>query len=486
MATSSGTISSAGIGSGLDVTSIISSLMKVEQIPMTNLQTAASGLNTKLSAFGQVQSLVSSFRDAVTPLTNLTSYTQTTASSSDSTSVGASSTSAAVAGSYSIAVSSLATTQSTVSAAGQFAASTSTVGTGSITISLGQWNAGQTAFTPKTGATDITIPIGASENTLGAIRDKINAANAGVSATLITDTNGVRLALQSTSAGEQNGFKITVADDDGNNTDGAGLSQVAFDPSAGATLTTRTQAAANTQATINGIAVSTPGSTLTNVVDGLTFTLSKVTTTPVVVTVGKNTDSVKKMLGDFVNAYNGLQTFLASATKYNPDTKSGALLQGDALATGMQAQLRSVIGGGGNSSTLITSLSQVGIQFQQDGTLKLDDTKVAAAVANLPELSKALANKDPAAPSKNGLMLRVASMLDGMLSTGGTLPGKTASLQKQIASNTKDQQKLQDRIDATQARLQAQYSALDATMSNAKALSNYVTQQITTWNKSTG
>lgn len=485
MASTTGTISSAGIGSGLDVTSIISSLMKVEQIPLTKLQTAATGLNTKLSAFGQIQSLVSSFRDSVTPLTNLTSYTQTTATSSDSTSVGATSTAAAVAGSYSIAVSSLATTQSTVTASGQFAASTSTVGTGTVTISLGSWNAGQTAFTPKTGATDITIPIGASENTLGAIRDKINAANAGVSATLITDANGVRLALQSTTAGEQNGFKVSVADDDGNNTDGAGLSQIAYDPSAGATLTTRTQSAANTQATINGIAVSTPGSTLTNVVDGLTFTLNKVTTTPVVVSVGKNTDSVKKMLGDFVSAYNALQTFLASATKYDPSTKSGALLQGDALATGMQSQLRSVIGAGGTSSTAITSLSQVGIQFQQDGTLKLDDTKAAAAVANLPELAKALANKDTAAPSKNGLMLRVASMLDGMLSTNGTLPGKASSLQKQIASNTKDQQNLQDRIDATQARLQAQYTALDATMSNAKALSNYVTQQITTWNKST-
>src|SRR5690349_8817466 len=116
-----GTISSAGVGSGLDVTSIVDSLMKVEQLPLTKLQTVAATMQTKLSAFGQIQSFVSSFRDAAAQLQNADSYSVTTSTSSDATSVAASSTTKAQPGSYMVSVTSLSSTQNTVSASGQFA-----------------------------------------------------------------------------------------------------------------------------------------------------------------------------------------------------------------------------------------------------------------------------------------------------------------------------------------------------------------------------
>ena len=219
MTTSTGTISSAGIGSGLDVNAIVNSLMAVERQPLTRLQTTATTMQTKLSAFGQMQSLVSAFRDAMAPLYKADSYALTNASSSDPTSVSVGSTAKAVPGTYSVSVSALSSTQSTVSASGQFTSETDVVGTGSLTLTLGTWSAGQTAFTPKTGTTSVVIPIGASENTLAGIRDKINAANAGVSATIVTDSTGSRLAFQSSSTGANNGFRISVSDDDTNNTD---------------------------------------------------------------------------------------------------------------------------------------------------------------------------------------------------------------------------------------------------------------------------
>ena len=479
-----GSISSAGIGSGLKVEDIITSLLNVEKQPLSKLQTTATAMQTRLSAFGQMQSLVSTFRDAAAKLDQASAYAVTKAGSSDAASVAASSTDKAVPGSYSVAVTALSSTQSTVSTAGQFAASTSLVGTGSISIRLGTWAAGQTAFTAKSGSQDIVIPIGASESSLGAIRDKINAAAAGVSATLITDSTGSRLALQSTKTGAENGFKVSIIDADGTNNDNTGLSRLGFDPTAGAAQTTLTQSAANAQATINGIAVTTAGNTLTDVVDGITFTLNKVTIAPAIITVASDTGAIKAMLDKFVEAYNGLSSFLASATRYDPSTKSGALLQGDALTTGLQTQLRALVGQPGSASTQYATLSRIGLEFQKDGSLKLDTVKSSAALANLPELTLAMSNVNVSNPANNGFAKKLADWADGLLASDGRLPGKTKSIQSQIVSNQKDQARFNDKLAQIEARLRKQYTTLDATMSKANSLSQYVSQQITTWNKS--
>ena len=245
------TLSSPGIGSGLDINGIVSKLMSIESQPMTKLQTEGKNLQTQLSAVGQLQSLMSSFQDAVKPLTQSSSYQQTSAVSSDSLSVGASTGTGAVTGTYSVNVSAVASAQTLVSAQGQFTASTDTVGTGSITLRLGTWNAGLTSFTPQTGSSDVVIPIDSTKNTLAGIRDAINAANAGVTASIVTDSSGARLALASTATGAANGFRVTVSDDDGNNTDASGLSRLAYDPANSAAQMTRAQAAADTSATIN-------------------------------------------------------------------------------------------------------------------------------------------------------------------------------------------------------------------------------------------
>ena len=483
LTSATGTISSAGIGSGLDVNSIVTQLMAVEKQPLTKLQTAAATMQTQLTAFGQLQSGVSALRDAAAPLFAATSFGVTNASSSDPTGVGATTAAGAVPGTYSIAVSSLSKTQTLVSASGQFAAATDTVGTGSLTIRLGAWNADQSSFTPKTGSADIVIPIGASESTLTGIRDKINAANAGVTATLVTDATGTRLALQSSTTGTENGFRVTVADDDANATDANGLSRLAYDPVAGAGRMTLAQAADNTQATINGIAVTSTSNSLAGVVDGLTFNLSKVTTTPITVNVSRNTDSVKTLLSNFVTAYNQLNKFLAEATKYDPATKQAALLQGDGTAVAIQNQLHTMLSQKTGASTFQT-WSSIGVELQKDGSLRLNDTKVAAALQNLPELQKALATLDPDVPANNGLGKQFGAWADGLLSAAGALPGKAKSIQARIASNQKDQDAMTDRLELIEQRLRNQYTTLDSTMAKANALSKYVSQQIALWNKS--
>jgi len=316
------------------------------------------------------------------------------------------------------------------------------------------------------------------------VRDAINAANAGVSAALVTDATGTRIALSSTTSGVENGFKVSVADDDGNNTDAAGLSALAFDPPNGGGQLSLAQPAANAEATINGIPVSATSNSLGDVVDGMTFSLSKLTTTPVTVTVSRNTDAIKANLDKFIAAYNQLNQFLSDATKYDPATKQAALLQGDNTTTGIQNQLHSLVSQTSGASTAFGTLSAIGVELQKDGTLKLNDTKFSAALKNLPELTKALSNVDKAIPGNNGFAKRFAVWTDNLLDSGGTLPGKTKAIQDRIAANQKDQDRMNDRLAQIEQRMRAQYSALDTAMAKANALSKYVTQQITTWNKS--
>ena len=472
-----GTITSAGIGSGLDVNSIISALMKVESLPLTALQSKATTLQTNLSAFGQVQSLVSSLQDAAKPLFNTDNFKLTNTSSTDPSSVSAATSAGAVSGIYSVSVASLSASQSLVSPVGQFTDANAVVGTGSLTIRLGTWSADKTTFTPGAASADITVPIGASENTLAGIRDKINAANAGVSATVVTDASGARLALQSSATGAANGFRISVADDDAANGDAAGLSRLAYDPQSGVSQMTLAQSAANTQATINGIAVTSSSNTLSGVIDGITFSLGKTTTQPVTVNVTRNTDTIKANVTALVAAYNALNSFLATETHYDPTSKVAAPLQGDSIATSIQNQMHTLVAQGSNASPAFSSLSSLGVQLQTDGSLKLDDAKFASAVTNLPELTKALSNVDPSTPSNNGFGKRFWSWTTSLLSSNGTLPGKTAAIQKSLAANQKDQANMNAQLAATQARLQAQYTALDSTMSKANALAAYVQQQ---------
>jgi flagellar hook-associated protein 2 len=473
-----GSISSAGIGSGLDVASIIASLMKVERQPLTRLQQAEATMQTKLSAFGQIQSLVSSFRDAAAALQSSDLFSQTTAGTSDATSVTAGTTAKAVPGLYALSVTSLAASQSVVGPAGQFAAPDAPVGTGTLAIRLGTWDAARTTFTPKTGSSDITVAIGTGDNSLALARDKINAANAGVVASIVTDANGPRLSIQSSESGAANGFRITAADDDGANDDAAGLSRLTYDGANGGQLAFA-RGAANAAATINGIAVEGTGNTLSNVIEGMTFNLQKLTTPgqTVNVTVTRNAEASKAAVARFVQAYNQLDATLTDATKYDAASKQGAILQGDATTVGLQSRLRQLVAQTSPASSAFPSLSALGVQLQKDGTLKIDDTKLAAAVANPAEFKKAFSNVDTAAPSNNGIGKRFALWADEQLSVKGNLSGKQKAVQARIEAMQKDQEKMADRLERTEDRLKTQYAKLDTVMSKANALQSYVKQQ---------
>ena len=470
------TVSSAGIGSGLDVNSIITQLMAIERQPLTKLQTKATTIQSTVSEYGKIKSDISTLNDLATKLASQTTWAQTTANSS-STAVSAATNGSAV-GTYSVEVQSLASVQTL--ATGVVASSTALAGAGNLHVELGTWGAGQTTFTasPTTPAVDITV---SATDTLADVRDKVNAAGAGVTALIMTDANGSRLLLRSNATGAANGFRTTVTDADGVNNDASGLSRLAFDPSAGVSVMTQNQVAANAAATVNGLAVSSTSNTLSSIVDGLTLNLSALTTGPVTVNVVADTAALKKTVTDFAAAYTAVNTLIATDTKYNPTTKTGGILQGDSSASGLQRTLRTLIGGASSASSTFGHLSDLGLQLQGDGSLTVNSTKLDSALGNLAEAKKAFANSNPADPTQDGFAKRFRVTTDSMLGIDGVLTTRTDGLGQQLQRNETDQGNLQTRLDATEARLRAQYTALDATMARLTSQSAYVTQQIAAW-----
>ena len=481
---STGTISSAGVGSGLNVNAIVSQLMAVEDVPLTNLQTAATSIQTTISAFGSVQSALATFQTAVQALTDPGTWSATTGTSSDSSSVTVSTSTNAAAGAYAIQVTNLASAQSTVSST--FASGGSTVGSGTLHIDLGTWSTNQTAFTAQSGSTGMDIAVSATD-TLASLTTKINSANAGVTASIVTDATGARLVLTSATTGSANGFRVTAADADGNNTDASGLSALAFDPAGGATTSSITQSGANANATINGLPVSSATNTLSNVMQGLTVNLLKATTSPVQVTVAQDTASITKTINTFVSAYNALTTLLNADTKYDSGTATSGPLQGDSTAVTLQRQLRTILGSASTASTAFTTLSQAGLQVQTDGTLQVNTPALTNALANSTQLKALFSATDLGGPNNstgNGYATQFASLCHSALGYQGLLTTRVAGLNSSLSQNQTDQANLNVILAATQSRLQKQYSALDTQMSTISTLSSFVTQQIANWNKS--
>ena len=474
-------ISSAGIGSGLDVESIITQMMAIERKPIDKLELQAASIETKISAYGELQSMVSAFRDAALALTQPGTWSATTGSSVDSNSVGVATSDSAAPGSYAIEVQQLAKAQS--AASGFFGSGTSFVGTGTLHIDLGTWNADQTAFTTQDGKSGVDIQITAADN-LASVRDKINAANAGVTASILTDATGARLVISAKNTGEANGFRISAVDSDGDNTDAAGLSALAFDPSAGVANLTQTQAAANALATINGLPVTSASNTLTDTLQGVTLKLGKVTTGPVQITVSEDTESIRTKIDAFVTAYNDLAKLLSAQTKYDKDTNTAGLLQGEGTAVSLQRQLRNLLGSGGGQSTMFRTLSDVGLEIQADGTLKANSTKLNKALENLADAKSLFAAFDENVASNNGIARRLRELGDSVLSTNGLLSTRSAGLSTQLQRNEERQDQLEDRLEASEARMRAQYTALDTKMATLSALSSYMTQQVEAWNNS--
>lgn len=468
------TISSPGIGSGLDVQTIVSQLVALEKAPLATLEKQASTIKTKISTYGTISSQVSALGDAAFKLGSSSGWNAVTASSSNPSAVSVKANAGAPVTSLTMEVSQLAKAQSTASAA---VATGSAIGTGTLTIELGSWNGG--SFTAGS-ATPVSISIGAGEDKLTDIAAKINDANAGVSAVVLKDSNGERLLLRSKETGLVNGFRISAADDDGNATDNSGLSRLSYDGT-GSSGTTQTQPAQNALSTINGVAIETASNTLSDTVPGLTLQLSQVTSAPVEITVNTDQDAIRKNVQSFVDAYNALNNTLATTTKYDAATQTAGTLQGDATAVGLQNALRSMMRSV-TASSPFSRLVDAGIEIKTGGTMSLDATKFDAAMGDLKGLQN-LFTVDTGDRTTEGFGRKIDAFADGLLAVEGMVSTRKDALQKSLDRNGDEQERVNDRASRAELRYLAQYNAMDANVAKLNGLSSFVLQQITLWNK---
>lgn len=473
------TLSSPGIGSGLDIKNIVSQLVALEKRPLDSLKLQAATVQTKISAFGQIKSLVSTLSDAAGKLTSVTGWNAISTTSSDSKVVSASAVGGTLPTSFSVEVQGLAKAQATASAA-LFPVG-GALGAGTLRLELGKWSVAPASFTPTSGV-PVDIQILATD-TLSDVASKINGANAGVTASVLTDASGERLLLRGKNTGEEAGFRLSVfeaGDTDpssAQNTDATGLSRLVNGSSV-------TQSAQNATATVNGIAVTSATNTFANTVSGVTFKAEQITTSPVDVTVSKDNSVVKKNIDDFVAAYNAINQLFQEATKYDNEAKSGGLLQGDSTAITLQNSLRNALQSVTTGSSVYQRLADVGITQQRGGDLAVDSSKLSTAMANMDELRNMF--RSTGAGAAEGIAVRVKKVASDLLSSEGFFKTKDDVLKRSLERNAKEQTRVNEKASRVEAQLNAKYSALDAKMSSLNALNAYIGQQVTTWNKSSG
>ncbi|MDP1708484.1 MAG: flagellar filament capping protein FliD [Gammaproteobacteria bacterium] len=383
-------IVASGIGSGLDVNNIVSQLLGLERQPLVDLDRKEAGYQAKLSAYGSIKGALSSLQTAIRSLSDLSKFQTFKATSADTTVYTATGSATAITGNYAIEVVKLAQIHK-IASAGQ-ASSTATIGTGTATTLTfdfgtisggtlggdGRYTGASYTLNPAQGSKTITID--STNNTLEGIRNAINAAGIGVSASIVNDGTAsapARLVLSSGSSGVANSLRIAVSGD------AALASLLAYDPE-GAQNPVQTVAAQDAELNVDGISgIKKSSNTITDVIQGVTLNLVKPSATGVAASlvVTRDTAAVKTSVENFVKSYNSVQQTLTGLTEFNASTKRSSILQGDAGARSIQQQLRASL----NSAVQFvdgeyTLLSHIGVSFQKDGSLSIDAVKLQSAI----------------------------------------------------------------------------------------------------------
>lgn len=478
------TIISAGIGSGLDLNSIVTQLVDAQRAPQQErLDTREARLQARLSGYGTLQGALSSLQQSLFSLRAQTAFETrgVTVGNPDVLSVSAGS---GGAGSHQVQVDALATAQRIVSDSSleqaRFTSPDDVLGTGTLTFSFGTTVQDGGAYSFSADATREARSVTITDGSLNGIRDAINQAGIGVQASIIYDGAHYRLALASSETGAANSMRITAQDADGNNSDAAGLSLLAFNESA--RHMQQTQAASDTVGlVIDGIAISSSSNVLRGIVSGVDITLrapgeSSITLTP---DDGATIDAI----ANFVDKYNALVSSFNSLSSFDAETgiASGAL-NGDHVLRSVEAQVRKALNQlSGDAGATFRHLSQIGITHNvEDGTLVLDRERLQQALtqdrAAVAELFGGKVAEDGS--RVGGLANELDRTLAALLSRDGIFTAATASINVNIRDITRQRELLEMRTLAFEERTRVQFSAMDTLVGQLRSTSDFLMQQL--------
>lgn len=471
-----------GIGSGIDIDSIVKAMVSAEQAPKQGqLSKLESKTTTQLTNLGQLKGAISSFQTALAALNSPSQFLARTASSSVSSVATGTASQSASAGSYQLEVTQLANSSKVALAAVPSVEGT-TLSSGTLSIKVG-------------ASSVLDVVVDSSNNTLAGVRDAINKAASGVSASIVTDDQGSRLVLTGSKSGDGNDISVTVAGGAAE-TGKTALSSLAFSGNAvapdvadtvtypdgasdanyiadlqtfnasGKLITT----AQSAKLTVDGLSITRDTNTISEVIGGVSLDLKSLGSSKL--TIAQDQSGVKANVQKFADAYNVMIGFINSATKVTVvnDTSApvtGALL-GDSsvrsLVNTVRGELTSVQGDGA-----FRVLADLGVTTQRDGTLKVDSTILSKAVTADFDGIAAYFTGD------SGLAARLSTKLAAYTESGGILEQRTDSLQATLKKVDTQKTDLATRMASLTERLYTQYNAMDALVGQLKTTSDSLT-----------
>ncbi len=457
-------ISTLGVGSGLDLSSILDSLEAAEKATLKPISAQQSSYTAKLSAYGSLSSALEKFQTANTALGKADLFTATSTTSS-STAFTATTSGSAIAGKYTIKVTQLAQAQTLTSQQTQLD-SKSAIATSDSKLTIQQGG----------DKKPVTIDISAANSSLTGIRDAINNAKAGVSASIINVGGGeYRLSITSDDTGADNAMKLSVSGD-------SALQEfLGYDGTDSTKGMEESVTAQDAELYVNNVKITNSSNTISNALEDITLNLSDVTTGNQTLTITKDTSKAETAIKDWVTAYNTLQDTFSSLTKYtavdagadSQDTSNGALL-GDSTLRTIQTQLKGLLTNT-SGSTSIKTLAQIGITSDPStGQLELDEDKMKTALQTDPSGVKDMVVGDG---KKTGVTTVMGSNLTSWLSKTGIIQAAKDGVSKTLNHLTEQYNAASTRIDSLVTRYKAQFTQLDILMNSLNSTSSYLTQQ---------
>lgn len=430
-----GTITAPGVGSGLDISGIIQSLVAVEREPLNRIEANQSAARIELSAFGRLNSSLETFESALNELDSFSSFRIFETTTSDEDIATATASSDAAEGETDIVITQLA--QRNVLSSVAFTDTNTIVGEGTLTISV--------------GADSFDVVIGSTNSTLSGIRDAINNAsdNTGITATVINANDGSRLIFSSDDEGVANALTLTG---------GGALTSLSS-----ANLTVQ-EPPLDAQFTVSGFAVTSSSNTVSNVLQGVTFELEAIGASTI--TVGRNNSAVQESVQEFVDAFNAVNTTITQL-------RAGDL-QGESLLLTIVSDLRNVF----NTATTglggtFSSLSEIGVAFNDEGALALDaDALTTALNADFRGVSNLFA--DPT----QGYVTRLQDIAEFLVQTGGLIDSREEGVNTRIDNFDARIEQFELRLISIERRLTTQFSALDTLLSSLNNTSRFLTSSL--------
>ena len=500
------TVSSLGIGSGLDLNTLLAGLKTAEQAPLAALQTKQASYSTKLTAYGQLNGALSALQIAAAALAKPELFQGVKASSSATDVLTGTAQSTATSGTYSVNVTQLSQAQSLATAGVD---SVTKFNAGTVKFEFGTVSTtAPTGFTADGTARNGSIDI-AAKSSLADIAKAINAnTTLGATASVINNGDPAKpnqLVLTSKQTGEKSIMQITVLGDlvdptddpndpasPRNPVDTALSDLLMYDPMVAAPNSQmhQTAAALNTVLTVNGIGIVSANNTVAGAIQDTTMTVSKIGLTTL--SVQNDTASVQGAVANFVSAYNSLQSVAGKLTAFDPSSKTGAVLLGDSTLRNIQAAIHSALGdvqtaGSGG----FKRLSEIGVTLEKDGTLAIDSTtikltnrvKLADVLgSNMSEVATLFSGTKGAGGYSGGIGAQFSSLLTAFTDTSGTLTAATKGLNTTLELLGKQYTAMSERADTAVARYKAQFTRLDMMMSSMNQTSSYLTQQFAALN----